>query len=145
MDGLVSGMFFEVFNLLKKELNFTATMYKRGDGQWGALNPDGVTWSGMISDILAEKADMIVGSLTLSKQRFEVVDYLAPIGLETHSLVIASVSKEEVSWSTYGAPFKPRAWFVLIVISLLFAIFIHIAQKAISKKYRTTKDPQVIS
>ena len=41
------GMFAEVFNNLQEVMNFTYTLIKPPDGQWGAIQPDG-SWSGMV-------------------------------------------------------------------------------------------------
>ena len=38
-------------------LNFTYTLKKPSDGQYGAINSDGL-WTGMIGEVQAEKADM---------------------------------------------------------------------------------------
>ena len=35
-----SGLFFELFKILEKELNFTAHILKRNDSGWGGKNPD---------------------------------------------------------------------------------------------------------
>ena len=42
----------------------------------------------MIENILDQTADLISASLTMSQVRYEVVDYLTPIGMETYSIFI---------------------------------------------------------
>ena len=42
----------------------------------------------MIENILDQSADLISASLTMSQVRYEVVDYLTPIGMETYSIFI---------------------------------------------------------
>ena len=44
-------------SFLQDILNFTYTLKKPSDGQYGAINSDG-SWTGMIGEIQAEKADM---------------------------------------------------------------------------------------
>ena len=48
-------------------------------------------WNGMIENILDQSADLISASLTMSQVRYEVVDYLTPIGMETYSIFIKVV------------------------------------------------------
>jgi hypothetical protein len=45
----------------------------------------------MIENILDQSADLISASLTMSQVRYEVVDYLTPIGMETYSIFIKVV------------------------------------------------------
>ena len=47
----------------------------------------------MIENILDQSADLISASLTMSQVRYEVVDYLTPIGMETYSIFIKVVER----------------------------------------------------
>ena len=58
----------------------------------------------MISNLLDHSADMIAASLTMSQERYQVVDYLPPIGMETYTIVIKAVDSEEMSWLTFKRP-----------------------------------------
>ena len=70
----------------------------------------------------------------MSRARYSVVDFLSPIGLETYSVHIPAVNVEAVRWSTYGAPLKVKAWWLLVMFSLIFAFLIYTAQKSMAKK-----------
>lgn len=54
VTNVTVGLLHDVIKLLGKELNFTFTLFKRTDSQWGAEIPTGSgKWSGMVGDVLA--------------------------------------------------------------------------------------------
>ena len=56
-------------------MNFTYTVTRAYT--WGSLVNG--TWNGMVGDIILGKYDVIVASLTMSKERSEVVKFLPPL------------------------------------------------------------------
>ena len=83
----------------------------------------------MISNLLDHSADMIAASLTMSQERFEVVDYLPPIGMETYTIVIKAVDSEEISWLTFKRPLRYETWIFMIAVALIFTFTIHLSAK----------------
>ena len=57
----LGGMFGEVFFALQEVLNFTFSLKKPPDGQYGSKKPDG-SWTGMINLLQTDQAD--IGELT---------------------------------------------------------------------------------
>ena len=51
------GMFAEVFDNLQEVMNFTYTLIKPPDGQWGSIQPDG-SWSGMVGLLASGEVDI---------------------------------------------------------------------------------------
>lgn len=83
------------------------------------LHPDG-SWTGMISSIRKDEADIIATSLTLKPERFIGIDYLWPIGTETYALFIKRTSdSEELAWKTFFLPFSYGLWQSLCLCALL--------------------------
>ena len=58
----MTGMFAEVFDNLQEIMNFTYTLIKPPDGQWGSIQPDG-SWSGMVGLLVSGKID--IGSVLI--------------------------------------------------------------------------------
>ncbi|TRY79474.1 hypothetical protein TCAL_06561 [Tigriopus californicus] len=54
----MAGMFADVFLNLKEIMNFTFVVTKPEDEQWGAVNSDGITWSGMVGMLQNKEIDM---------------------------------------------------------------------------------------
>ena len=60
---LVQGMYHDMFLILQETLNFTATLHKRKDGQWGPLTvfPNGtIVAAGIAESVISGFSEMIV-------------------------------------------------------------------------------------
>ena len=91
----------------------------------------------MISNLLDHSADMIAASLTMSGERFEVVDYLPPIGMETYTIVIKAVDSEEISWLTFKRPLRYETWIFMVALALIFTFTIHLSGKLLMMENKT--------
>ena len=56
-------------------MNFTASLYRREDRNWGSLMPDG-SINGMISSLVKGEADLVATSLTMKPYRHQGCDFL---------------------------------------------------------------------
>ena len=50
-------------------------------------------WTGMIGELFAEKADMIVAPLTINPERAEVIDFTKPFKYQGLTILVKKVSK----------------------------------------------------
>ena len=79
LDGeAFGGLFMEVHDIMKREMNFTADLFMRRDRRWGVFRNG--SWDGMISSLVKGEADYILASVTLTAERSAAVDYLLPLG-----------------------------------------------------------------
>ena len=88
----------------------------------------------MISNLLDHSADMIAASLTMSQERYQVVDYLPPIGMETYTIVIKAVDSEEMSWLTFKRPLRYETWIFMIAVAVIFTFTIHLSRRLMEKE-----------
>ena len=70
----------------------------------------------MIENLMDHSADLIAASLTMSQERYQVVDYLTPLGMETYAIFIKAVDGEEASWRTYLMPLTRTTWVALLFL-----------------------------
>ena len=68
-----SGFALEVFEMVRKKLNFEYTLYVVEDGKWGNL--ENGSWNGMIGDLVDDKADFIMNIMTALEQRAEYIHF----------------------------------------------------------------------
>ena len=118
------GLFYDVLKLMKKSLNFTTTLTRRFDGNWGKKDKNG-TWNGMVKSLLDGEADLIATSLTVNKDRYEAVDFLFPIGKESYAIYIGNPDQADIDWNIYRYPFSNVSWIcmfcsVFVLAALLF-------------------------
>eukprot|EP00094_Tigriopus_californicus_P003818 TCALIF_03674-PA protein Name:"Similar to GRIN2D Glutamate receptor ionotropic, NMDA 2D (Homo sapiens)" AED:0.45 eAED:0.49 QI:0/0/0/0.66/1/1/3/0/636 len=116
----MSGIFWETFLVLESSLNFTYDMFVRKDRRWGVLK-DG-QWDGMVSTLVKEEADFILGSVTLNLMRSAVIDYLSPLAHETYGVIVKNVGREQLSWLSFLLPMSEDAWLGLVVNALFLLL-----------------------
>ena len=58
-----SGYYWEIFELLRAELNFTANIRYSVDGKFGSAGKDGETWNGMVGMLMRyyQVTQLIIG------------------------------------------------------------------------------------
>ena len=58
-----SGYYWEIFELLRAELNFTADIRYSVDGKFGSVGKDGETWNGMVGMLMRyyQVTQLIIG------------------------------------------------------------------------------------
>ena len=118
----LSGTFYELIKLLSKNLNFTYTLYRRHDNNWGR-NING-SWNGMIGNILKGDVDILGSSFTYSLERYEVIDYIFPMVSQAVGLFIHDSGLHDgFAWELYFKPFSWSVWGSLLVITICVSLF----------------------
>ncbi|MGH0156187.1 UNVERIFIED_CONTAM: hypothetical protein FKN15_048908 [Acipenser sinensis] len=114
IEGVWNGMIGEGFCIdilkrLAKTVAFTYDLYLVTNGKHGK-KIEGV-WNGMIGEVVYQRADMAIGSLTINEERSEVVDFSVPF-VETGISVMVSRSNGTVSPSAF------LVWVMMFVMCL---------------------------
>ena len=64
VSNSTKGMFYDIFMILQRKLNFSATLHKRKDSKWGVAkvlsNGSVIASGGIIEDVASGDADIIV-------------------------------------------------------------------------------------
>ena len=66
VNGYMSGIMFDILEILQNRLNFSTLLYKRKKESWGFIYPQSngtFTGTGMVGDIFFQRADLIVAPL----------------------------------------------------------------------------------
>ena len=63
---------------LQEIMNFTYTVIKPPDEQWGSIQPDG-TWSGMVNLLANQDVDIATAPFTVTEERSAVMTFASPI------------------------------------------------------------------
>ena len=80
------------------------------------------------------EGDVIVTALTVSRERFDVVNFSPPLGLETYAIFISrSGASEELSWASFLLPFSRTLWLVLAANVLLVVSLVNTFQGMLDK------------
>ncbi len=123
----VYGPYYDYFLLLSDMFNFTFTLYKRKDSQWGGLDEATRLPTGMMSNLVDGSAELVMTSYSMTLLRSGFVDYLPVISSGKYSIAIRSQAIPVPSWTTFFNPFRIDLWIVLVIVSLFLAMWLHLA------------------
>ncbi|XP_040909661.1 glutamate receptor ionotropic, NMDA 2D [Toxotes jaculatrix] len=115
MKHCCKGFCIDVLKRLAKIVGFTYDLYLVTNGRHGK-NIDG-EWNGMVGEVVSNRADMAIGSLTINEERSEVVEFSVPF-VETGISVMVSRSNGTVSPSAFLEPYSPAVWVMMFVMCL---------------------------
>ena len=97
-------------------MNFTYTVIKPPDGQYGGIQPDG-TWSGMVGLLANHEIDIATTRFSVTHQRSTVITFADAIQFEFSSMFIKNPS-ENYNILAY---IEPMHWLVWVGIFVLLA------------------------
>ncbi|TRY78917.1 hypothetical protein TCAL_10582 [Tigriopus californicus] len=121
----VWGYYKTIFlDILGPQMNFSTSLHVRKDRNWGSKTGTG-EWTGMIASVAKHEADMGMTAMTINPSRFEVANFLIPLGTETYAIFIRRLGREEWSWQSYLKPFQDYLWFTLGLHVILTGLALH--------------------
>ena len=109
-------------------MNFTYTLVKPPDGQWGAIQSDGVTWSGMVNMLASQDIDIAATDFTVTEERSAVMTFANPITQIYHALFIKNPT-ETFNYMAYIEPMHWLAWVGLLVFIALVPPLLYLTAK----------------
>ena len=113
----MNGMFAEVFFALQEVMNFTFSLIRPADSQWGALQADG-SWTGMVNLLATEQVDIAATDFTVTRARTEVMSFAQPITQIYHSLFIQNPAGT-FNYMAYIEPLHYLAWIFIGVFCIV--------------------------
>ncbi|XP_066955752.1 glutamate receptor ionotropic, kainate 2-like [Macrobrachium rosenbergii] len=116
---ILSGFYGEVWETLKDRLNFTYTIRSPEDGEYGRLRNG--SWTGLISDVLNKRADVIVAFLSQTYERAQVIDYSSVLLKFSYRIFARPSTSGLLSWTSYTQPFTSELWASIVAVLLLLA------------------------
>ncbi|CAH1273431.1 GRIN2A [Branchiostoma lanceolatum] len=112
-DKCCTGFCMDMLEQLKDDAWFTVEIYVVADGRHGTVQSG--HWNGVIGDLINGTADMAVGSLTITEERLEAVDFSVPF-IETGLKVLVAKKKGVVSPSAFLEPYDATLWIIIAVL-----------------------------
>ena len=99
---------------LQEIMNFTYTVIKPPDGEYGAIQPDG-TWSGLVKLLANQDIDMAAATMAVSQERSTVMTFASPIFEIYYSLFIKNPA-DIFNIMAYIEPMHWLAWICMFVL-----------------------------
>ncbi len=111
---------------------FSMTIIEPPDGKWGGAKVGangGVTWNGMVAQLMHKQADICGTSLTITLERGKVIDYGIGLVDDTKSIYLylenyhaTGGSSRDVNLMVYLTVYSKAAWLGILVMTMLFAV-----------------------
>ncbi|XP_076357695.1 putative glutamate receptor isoform X2 [Tachypleus tridentatus] len=136
-NKVVEGVFTRLMTFLSKELNFTYSIVRPEDNEWGVHDETTGNWTGGIQLLLARKAD-ILPFLTITRKRRAAVGVSDPI-MTNRIMVLLQKPVEPPNTYLFSRPYKTEVWISIVVAVPIMGIVLYSVNKWSPYYQRQTK------
>ena len=95
-------------------MNFTYTVIKPPDGQYGGIQPDG-TWNGMVKLLANQDIDIAAATFAISQERSTVMTFATPV-MEVYWTLFVKNPADIFNTMAYIEPMQGLAWIGMFVL-----------------------------
>ena len=95
-------------------MNFTYTVIKPPDGEYGVIQPDG-TWSGMVKLLANQDIDIATATFAVLQERSTVMTFGSPI-LDLYFSLFIKNPADNFNIMAYIEPMHRLAWISMFVL-----------------------------
>ncbi|XP_037787636.1 probable glutamate receptor [Penaeus monodon] len=105
---LLGGYARDVFKALQEKLGFTYTCRLPPDYKWGSL--ENGEWNGIMKEMVAGRADVVVTSLDHNSARAKDVDFVTGLRKVGYRMVTRRPGLMDETWTSFTSELLPTAW-----------------------------------
>ncbi|CAI5795273.1 glutamate receptor ionotropic, kainate 4 [Podarcis lilfordi] len=98
-------------------LHFNYKIQLVGDGVYGVPEANG-SWTGMVGELIARKADLAVAGLTITAEREKVIDFSKPFMTLGISILYRVHMGRKPGYFSFLDPFSPGVWLFMLLAYL---------------------------
>ncbi|BFZ08850.1 hypothetical protein BsWGS_11888 [Bradybaena similaris] len=121
------GYLVDLITEISKKVGFTFQFRQPAEKTFGFYSPQG--WSGIIGDVVNQRADIGGAALTVTSEREEVVDFTRPYLSNSVSLLVHKPSWTDLGLGYLVRPISSEYWIMILVVLLLIGIIFFIIGK----------------
>ena len=125
--GLNTGIFVDVFKELSQRLNFSYTVTKPPDGEWGVLKSDG-SWSGMVGQLETKEVDLAVADFTVTEERSKAITFSNPLDDIYHAIIIQN-PVNAYNYEAYTSTLTNGTWLMILAWIIATSPILFIASR----------------
>ncbi|XP_075404910.1 glutamate receptor ionotropic, kainate 4 isoform X1 [Tenrec ecaudatus] len=111
------GFCVDMLQELAEILRFNYKIRLVGDGVYGVPEANG-TWTGMVGELIARKADLAVAGLTITAEREKVIDFSKPFMTLGISILYRVHMGRKPGYFSFLDPFSPGVWLFMLLAYL---------------------------
>lgn len=126
------GYCIDLLKSLSARINFTYDLALSPDGQFGHYVLKGQSskkeWTGLIGELVNERADMIVAPLTISPERAEYIEFSKPFKYQGITILEKKPSRSSTLVS-FLQPFSNTLWILVMVSVHVVALVLYLLDR----------------
>lgn len=127
------GYCMDLLKELSKKINFTYSLALSPDGQFGNYMLKNTTlakkeWSGLIGELVGERADLIVAPLTINPERAEFIEFSKPFKYQGITILEKKPSRSSTLVS-FLQPFSNTLWILVMVSVHVVALVLYLLDR----------------
>uniref|UniRef100_A0A2H4ZBE5 Glutamate [NMDA] receptor subunit 1 n=1 Tax=Anoplophora chinensis TaxID=217632 RepID=A0A2H4ZBE5_ANOCN len=128
------GYCMDLLKELSKKINFTYSLALSPDGQFGnyIIKNSSVggkkEWTGLIGELVGERADMIVAPLTINPERAEFIEFSKPFKYQGITILEKKPSRSSTLVS-FLQPFSNTLWILVMVSVHVVALVLYLLDR----------------
>ncbi|KAL5234431.1 hypothetical protein ACI65C_001841 [Semiaphis heraclei] len=127
MDGEWKGYCIDLIEKLSKEMNFKYELIVKD--KFGSLDPVTNQWNGLIGGLVEGELDIVIAALTMTSEREEVIDFIAPYFEQTGISIVIRKPTRKTSLFKFMTVLKPEVWISIVAALAMTAVMIWILDK----------------
>uniref|UniRef100_A0A1B1FKH6 Glutamate [NMDA] receptor subunit 1 n=1 Tax=Phyllotreta striolata TaxID=444603 RepID=A0A1B1FKH6_PHYSR len=128
------GYCMDLLKELSKKINFTYSLALSPDGQFGnyLISNSSVTgkkeWTGLIGELVGDRAEMIVAPLTINPERAEFIEFSKPFKYQGITILEKKPSRSSTLVS-FLQPFSNTLWILVMVSVHVVALVLYLLDR----------------
>ncbi|KAH8385421.1 hypothetical protein KR009_001755, partial [Drosophila setifemur] len=120
------GFCVDILETISHEVGFDYILDLVPDRKYGAKDPDTGEWNGMVAQLMKYKADLAVGSMTITYARESVIDFTKPFMNLGISILLKVPTSEPTRLFSFMNPLAIEIWLYVLIAYFLVSICIYI-------------------
>ncbi|KAG6459950.1 hypothetical protein O3G_MSEX011706 [Manduca sexta] len=125
---LYEGYCIDLIEKLSEAMNFEYEIVTPKVGGFGKKLPNG-TWDGVVGDLMVGETDIAVGALTMTAEREEVIDFVAPYFEQTGILIVIRKPIRKTSLFKFMTVLRTEVWLSIVAALVLTGFMIWLLEK----------------
>nr|CAD7444792.1 unnamed protein product [Timema bartmani] len=122
------GYCLDLLEVLADSLKFDYEIVAPKNGKFGSRLPDG-TWDGMVGDLAMGETDMIIAPLTMTSEREEVIDFVAPYFDQSGISIVIRKPVRKTSLFKFMTVLRLEVWLSIVGALTVTGIMIWLLDK----------------
>ncbi|VVC37864.1 Ionotropic glutamate receptor, L-glutamate and glycine-binding domain,Ionotropic glutamate [Cinara cedri] len=127
MEDTWKGYCIDLIEKLAEEMNFKYELIAKN--KFGEFDSTTNKWNGLIGGLVEGELDIVVASLTMTSDREEVIDFIAPYFDQSGISIVIRKPSRKTSLFKFMTVLKPEVWLSIVAALTVTAFMIWILDK----------------